>query len=150
MPMGEKMTLSVNNLERVSFKDGDVLFREGDQDFFFFIIESGQVEIFLNEEVSGKEIYLAVLGPGQPVGEFALVVKKARSASARAKGAVSAVKIYEDAYNKLLKDLPDWAFSLIQSLIERIRTTDEMLRKNQSEDTLTLETIEDILKRSES
>jgi CPA1 family monovalent cation:H+ antiporter len=136
----------LNGLERVIFDAGDLLFSEGDKSYFFFIIEQGEVEVFLPKTKSTPEVHLATLSEGYPVGEFALVVKKTRSASARAKTPCTAIKISEDSYKTLLKELPAWSISVIQSLIERLRKTDEMLRDQSVQKALMLAQIEKILK----
>jgi len=136
---------TLSGLERVIFDTGDLLFSEGDQSYFFFIIEHGEVDVFLPKTNTTPEVHLATLNEGSPVGEFALVTKKARSASARAKTPCTAIKISEASYNKLLKDLPSWSISVIQSLIERLRRTDEMLRDQSVRKALVLSQIEKIL-----
>jgi len=91
------------DLERVAFKPGDFLFVEGEQSYFFMMIEEGEVEILLKDPTDPrKEITVAQIGPGQPIGEFALVVNKPRSATARAKTAGSAIKISKEGYDHLL------------------------------------------------
>jgi CRP-like cAMP-binding protein len=136
---------TLSSLERVIFDTGDLLFSEGDHSYFFFIIEHGEVEIFLPASGNTPEVHLANLSEGNPVGEFALVVQKTRSASARAKTPCTAIKISESAYNKLLKELPSWSISVIQSLIERLRRTDEMLRDQSVRKALVMSQIEKIL-----
>lgn len=64
------------------FRAGDLIFREGDQGNFAYIIEEGQVEIWT--ELQGDRRSLNVLQPGSLFGELALVDSKPRSASASA------------------------------------------------------------------
>jgi len=140
----------LEHLERVQFRAGDLLFKEDEQSFFFYIIEEGTVEIFLTDPANPHdEIFIATLGPGQPLGEFALIAKKPRSATARAVTACTAVKISEVAYEHLLTELPDWALSLIKSLVERLLLTDEKLRASPANSTITKTEIELILNSAE-
>lgn len=139
------MTSSLDGLEKVVFEKGDLLFSEGDQSYFFFIIQEGEVDVFLPKTKEAEEVQLATLGPGQPVGEFALVVKKSRSASAKAKTPCTAMKISEDAYKQLLKELPPWSISVMESLIERLRRTDGMLRDQRIQKALMISKIEQII-----
>jgi CRP-like cAMP-binding protein len=137
---------SIDSLQRVQFRAGDCLFREGEQSYFFYMIEEGKVDVVLgNPQDKNQEIHLATIESGQPVGEFALIAKQPRSATARAKTDVSVIKISEEAYQALLKDLPEWALSLLSSLIERIRKTDEMLRHAKFRDEDTNEKIQMII-----
>lgn len=140
------MTTTLDDLERIEFKKGEYLFREGEQSFHFFMIEEGNVEIILqNPNNVGEGLRVATLGPGQPVGEFALITKQPRSATARARTDCRAVKISGEGYQELLKQLPEWAMSLIASLIDRLRTTDDKIRKSQFRDEATRSEIFNIL-----
>jgi CRP/FNR family transcriptional regulator, cyclic AMP receptor protein len=117
----------LESLEKVEFKPGQVLFNENDESFFFFIIQEGSVEVFKTDE-SGKIIPLAIAGEGQALGEFAMVAKKSRSASARALTKVVAVKVSENAYQTLLDELPSWALAMIEGLVERLRQADDIIK----------------------
>lgn len=61
---------------------GEWIFREGDPVDHAFVIETGMVEITLTHD--GTVETLAHLGPGELLGEMALIDGRARSASARA------------------------------------------------------------------
>ncbi|MDP7038435.1 MAG: cyclic nucleotide-binding domain-containing protein, partial [Myxococcota bacterium] len=67
-----------------SFEPDEFLLRQGDESREVFIIESGRVEILVQEEDTEKMHALATLGPGDCVGEVALLDSEPRSASARA------------------------------------------------------------------
>lgn len=67
---------------RKSLKEGDVLFREGDTGAEIFIIESGKIRI--TKQADGKRVVLAELGPGESVGEMAILLSKPRTATAEA------------------------------------------------------------------
>jgi diguanylate cyclase len=72
---------SDNRFER-RLKAGEWIFREGEPGDCAFVIESGHVEITHGQD-GGSET-LAHLGPGEILGEMALIDGRARSASARA------------------------------------------------------------------
>jgi len=62
------------------FPAGDVLFREGDSGEVMFVIQSGAVRI--SKSISGEDKVLAVLGPGEFLGEMAILNGKPRTATA--------------------------------------------------------------------
>lgn len=64
------------------FRAGDLIFSEGDQGNYAYIVEEGQVEIWT--ELQGDRRSLNILQPGSLFGELALVDSKPRSASASA------------------------------------------------------------------
>lgn len=119
---------SADGIDVVEFSAGDYLFHEGEAGFHFFIIQSGDVEVFKTKPEGGK-IPLAVVSAGTSLGEFAMLDKQPRSATARAITDVTAAKISEKAYDELLKELPDWAIIVMTALVQRLRFTNELVQK---------------------
>ncbi len=119
------MEISMEGIERVNFKKNDLLIKEGDTGFFFYIIQEGEVEVF-RPSSRGKEKRLNVLKEGQALGEFALVSNQARSASARALTDGFAYKVSEENYKQLLADLPGWAVAVMSGLIDRLQKNNEI------------------------
>jgi diguanylate cyclase len=70
------------SLDRIAIPKGTLLFAEGDVGSSAYLIGAGSVEIFLLRE--GAEVILAVRGPGEIIGEMAIIDNRPRSASARA------------------------------------------------------------------
>ncbi|HSN99064.1 MAG TPA: cyclic nucleotide-binding domain-containing protein, partial [Candidatus Nanopelagicales bacterium] len=56
------------------YQPGDVLFNEGESGDVMFVIQSGAVRI--TKEIAGEQKLLAVLGPGEFVGEMAILNAK--------------------------------------------------------------------------
>jgi CRP/FNR family cyclic AMP-dependent transcriptional regulator len=119
---------AANKIKPVRFSAGHILFRENDQSFHFYIIQEGEVEIFKTSD-DGSKVPLAVVTQGASIGEFAMIDRLPRSATAVALTEVSAVEVSEAAYRQLLEDLPDWAVSVMKALVERIRHTNEIIRR---------------------
>ena len=119
---------SADGIDVVEFTAGDYLFHEGEAGYHFFIIQSGDVEVFKTKPEGGK-IPLAVIGAGTSLGEFAMLDKQPRSATARAITDVTAAKISEKAYEELLQDLPDWAIAVMTALVQRLRFTNELVKQ---------------------
>ncbi len=119
------MGIFMDGIEKVTFKKGHIFFTEGDTGFFFFVIQDGEVEVY-RETLRGNK-HLDTLTEGQAFGEFALVSKEPRSATARAVTDGSAYKVSEENYKKLLGDLPGWATAILEGLIKRIRKTNEVM-----------------------
>ncbi|MCB0362806.1 MAG: cyclic nucleotide-binding domain-containing protein [Bdellovibrionales bacterium] len=126
--MNKKMD-NGEGLERVYHKAGELLFKEGDSSRHFYIVQKGQIEVF-RLGAKGEEIPLAVIDEGQSLGEFAMIDSSPRSASARCLTDVEAVLVQEEAYRYMLQKLPDWALSMMQGLISRIRETNEILKRH--------------------
>jgi CRP/FNR family cyclic AMP-dependent transcriptional regulator len=121
-------SFNLKNLKVINFKAGDLLFKEGDKGFAFYIIQEGKVEVFKTSE-EGKKVVIGTVESGQPLGEFAFVTQSPRSASARVVADGFAIEVSADAYKKLFAELPEWASAIIESLIERLKSTNHLLLK---------------------
>lgn len=64
------------------YKEGEIVFEEGDPGSGMYVIRSGGVRIFIREK-NGRESELAVLGPGDFFGETTLTAPALRTASVR-------------------------------------------------------------------
>src|SRR6185295_15205744 len=110
------------------FKPGDTLFREHDVGAFFYVIQQGQVEVYKTR--GDTKVPLAVLTPGQCVGEFSALDGKRRSATAIALTEVLAVRVNADTLDAQIRRNPGWFRTITFSLVERLRQTNEILRRN--------------------
>lgn len=115
-------------IEQVTFEPGEVLFFESEESYHFFVIESGEVEIY-KTNAEGEKIVLGVLSEGQSIGEFAMLDHKPRSATARAVSLVQAAKVSEEAYKELITELPEWAIAVMRGMIKRLRHTNDIIRR---------------------
>jgi CRP/FNR family cyclic AMP-dependent transcriptional regulator len=122
-------TASSAEIDQVSFKTGDILFKENELSYHFYIIQEGKVEIFKMGR-GGVKIPLAVVSEGSSLGEFAMIDRLPRSATARAITDVVAAKVSDIAYQQLLTELPEWAVSVMSALVERLRQTNEIVRRS--------------------
>lgn len=118
----------MSSISKESFKAGDFIFFEGDIETHFFIIESGEVSIFMKDK-KGQKIEVARLSEGETFGEFALIDKGARTASAQAVTPVKAMRISSEGYEMMLNDLPLWASSMLRSFSGRLKQMNLNLKK---------------------
>lgn len=123
-------------IKPIQFKAGDILFNENDESFHFYIIQKGQVEVYKTSP-AGQKVPLAVVHEGTSIGEFAMIDRLPRSATAQAITDVECVEVSETAYQQLLSDLPEWAVSVMKGLVERLRHTNEIVRRFQVSDEVT-------------
>jgi CRP-like cAMP-binding protein len=122
------------SIKIVTFSPGSFLFFENEHSYHFYVIQKGQVEIFKTGP-NGQKVLLATVGEGTSIGEFAMLDRQPRSATAQCLTEVQVALVSEDAYQKLIDDLPSWAFSVMKTLVERLRMANEIIRRSQSLDT---------------
>ncbi|WP_204376652.1 cyclic nucleotide-binding domain-containing protein [Methyloceanibacter marginalis] len=98
-----------------NFASGEVIFAEGCEGDFMYVVRSGEVEI----ERNGKVI--ETLSAGGIFGEMALIDGSARSATARAKTDAECAPINEKSFLFLVHETPFFAIAVMRTLAERLR-----------------------------
>lgn len=102
---------------RETYRDGEVLFRAGQQDMQFFVIKSGTVEIL---DVSGGEPRRVVLHqPGEFTGDVSHVTGGRAVVTAVARGDCEVFAIAPDTLRRILDDCPDLSDIILQAFIAR-------------------------------
>ncbi|HKW78713.1 MAG TPA: cyclic nucleotide-binding domain-containing protein [Candidatus Limnocylindria bacterium] len=108
-----------------TYQSGQEIIRQGDTGVGAFIIRSGKVDII--QEKDGKTTKLATLGPGDVIGEMALLDEFPRSATAKAVEPVTALGIQRWHFRGILESHPQLALALLPILSRRIRSAEGML-----------------------
>lgn len=109
-----------------SLPANSVVVSEGDQTDSMYIILSGRVKIYLNNE-DGKEVTLGIEGPGDYFGEMVLDGGR-RSASVMTVEPSQFSIIQKHDLEKYLRQNPDVALAIIRQLISRIRALSDNVR----------------------
>ena len=118
----------MSSITKESFKAGEFIFFEGDIESHFYIIEAGEILIFTKDK-TGQKIEIARLKEGETFGEFALIDKGSRTASAQAVTDCTMMKISSEGYEMMLGDLPTWASSMLTSFSSRLRQMNQALKE---------------------
>lgn len=107
------------------YSAGNVLFQEGDPVSNFSIVAEGWIEI-IQALGTEEERLLAVLGPGDFLGEISLLYQhRNRSASALAKTPVKLLEMSPLDFETLLRRQPLFAFRILEETSRRLRRTEE-------------------------
>ena len=107
---------------------GEKLFNIGEPGDSLYIVASGNVELFVKDN-TGTKIVLTVCGPGDIFGELSLFDGGARTASAVCLEETQLFELDRDDLLAFLRRHPDAALDLLSTMGNRIRSTDEMLRR---------------------
>lgn len=114
------------------FRDGEVIFREGDDSLAVFRVERGRVRLV--KAAAGGGVVLAVLGRGEMFGEMGILDGVARSAAALADGDTTLTVIPRAAFLDRLQNDPDLSLQVMTKLVQRLRAADERLARSQPAD----------------
>lgn len=102
----DERLLIAEQLEEVRYASGEFIIREGEAGDSFFIIDQGEVEVFVNSQ-SGNRKSLATLSVGDFFGEIALLTGERRTASVQATLDVRVFRLKKDSFKSVLETRPD-------------------------------------------
>ena len=112
---------------RRRFERGRTICAEGEPSKSMFILLSGRAKVQRSDS-EGKEVILAMLGPGEFFGEMSLIDEEPRSASVIALEATEVVSVGKDAFKSLLVQSPDMCASVMRGLVRRLREADRKIQ----------------------
>jgi signal transduction histidine kinase len=116
-------------IEEVRLPSGTELFAEGSEGDRAYIVREGEIEVF---KVSGARTVLIDVGrPGDVLGEMALIEKKPRMASARARTPCVLLAIDQAQFQALLASHASAAQAMFKTVISRWRSTEAVLRQSE-------------------
>jgi CRP-like cAMP-binding protein len=108
----------------VKFPDDAILVLQGDPGDGLYVLTAGMVKVTVAAE-SGTETMLAVRSRGDLIGEFAVLDGMPRTATARAVGAVSAIRISRARFAEFGQRYPAAQTTITRSLVAKMRAATE-------------------------
>jgi CRP/FNR family transcriptional regulator, cyclic AMP receptor protein len=106
-------------VDEVDEPAGTVLTHEGRHEGYFFVVVAGTVRI----ERGGRTIN--TLGPGDFLGEIALLDGGPRTATATAETACRLLSMRHEAFDDLLDESPSIRTAVLEAVGQRLRAMDE-------------------------
>jgi CRP/FNR family transcriptional regulator, cyclic AMP receptor protein len=104
-------------LSERTFAEGEAITTEGQSGVGFFVIEDGNATVSLKGEI------IRTLGPGDHVGEIALIDEGPRSATVTASTDVRCRGMAAWEFRSFVQEHPEVAWALLQTLASRFRDT---------------------------
>ena len=111
-------------LLKKTFEVGQTIFKEGEQGSEAYLVRSGYVAIWKAD--GARRIELATRGPGEIMGEMALIDDKPRSATVTAKTKVEAEVITRNDLKAMLSEAPEPVVLILHQLLTRLRDSNEL------------------------
>jgi uncharacterized membrane protein len=116
-------------LESVDSKAGAFLCRTGDEGDAMYLIERGKIRICVRA-TDGREVMLTELGRGDFFGEMALLDGQRRSADAVVAEDARLAVLSREHFLSFMRSNPNVALEMLTALANRLRRTDELLRRS--------------------
>lgn len=103
--------------DELDIREGTVLTREGRSAHEFFVLVKGTVRVTKD----GKK--LADLGPGDWLGEIALLTKAPRTATATATSPLLTLVIVDRDFRRIVTEIPSIAMKMLSGVADRMART---------------------------
>jgi uncharacterized membrane protein len=116
-------------LESIDCKAETSLFRAGDEGDAMYLIERGKVRICV-QATDGRDMTLTELGRGDFFGEMALLDGQRRSADAIVAEDARLAVLSREHFLSFVRSSPEVALELLTAFANRLRHTDELLRRS--------------------
>jgi CRP-like cAMP-binding protein len=116
-----------DGLERFArdFAAGTVLFEEGQPGDYMYVVQTGEVEI--RRVVGETERVLAILSPGEFLGEMAILNGRPRSATAVVRTPARLLVIEGKTFEAMLRARPEIALRIIKALALRLEASNQQV-----------------------
>ena len=109
-----------------SYNPGDVVFSEGDDGQYLFIIQEGSIEI--SKDMDGHKHVLSTLARGEFFGEMAIVTRVKRTATATAIDNVQMLAFDREAFQGMIEKNSRIALNVIDKLCRRLQHANTQIR----------------------
>jgi CRP-like cAMP-binding protein len=106
----------------VDVSAGTILFEQGQPGNQMYVVLEGSIEVMVN----GRPVEKA--GPGDLVGEMALIDSRGRSATAVATMQSRVAPVSQDRFLYMVQQTPYFAVHVMKLLVERLRRADRAVR----------------------
>jgi CRP/FNR family transcriptional regulator, cyclic AMP receptor protein len=117
--------LSTGSLRR-NYPRGRTIVAEGEPSQSLYILLSGRAKVQRSDS-EGKEVILAVIGPGEFFGEMSLIDDAPRSASVITLESSDFMAINKDNFKAMLLQNTDIGMQIMRGLVRRLREADKKI-----------------------
>jgi CRP/FNR family transcriptional regulator, cyclic AMP receptor protein len=114
----------VHRVRHRTYRPNEVIFREGEPAATLFVIDRGQVKLSTMAP-SGRELLIAILGPGQIFGELEMFDGGPRGMTARARDDVQVFVVTKHLVQAILRTRPAFVRRLLELMARRLHRADQ-------------------------
>ncbi len=125
-----KLKLMAFASERVTYKAGQVLFKQGERGDAAFIVLHGTADVLIN--ANNGPLRVASLSENEIIGEIAILCDIPRTATVEAATELTTLKITADLFFRMIMDFPEMGVEVMRVLAHRLEQTTAQLREVQA------------------
>jgi CRP-like cAMP-binding protein len=120
-----KLKLLAFTSERMTFKAGDTLFKQGEAGDSAYVIIGGEADVIV--DTPKGPLTVAKLKRNDIVGEIAILCDVPRTATVQAASRLEAMVIAKDLFFRLIMEFPQMAVEIMRELARRLDATNRKL-----------------------
>jgi len=120
-----KLKLLAFTSERMTFKSGDTLFKQGEPGDSAYVIIDGEANVIV--DTPKGPLTVAKLKRNDIVGEIAILCDVPRTATIQAATKLEAMVIAKDLFFRLVMEFPQMAVEIMRELARRLDATNRKL-----------------------
>jgi CRP/FNR family transcriptional regulator, cyclic AMP receptor protein len=122
----DQLKVLVRAIVRRSFARSVAIINAGDPTDSLYIVISGRLKVLMSD-AQGREVILAILGPGEFFGEMGLLDDSPRSASVVTLEPCELLTISKTAFKHSLSENFDLSLIVMRGLVKRLREADQKI-----------------------
>lgn len=124
----DKELLKISPLfEKLSFKNNDYIFMEGDPSEWFYLVAKERVKI-IKHTLMGKDIILEIMSPGDVFGGVAVLDKRPYPASAQSMEPAAVIRIRRQNLLRIIEEYPVLKLEIAKYFSGKLRDAHETLK----------------------
>ncbi|MBW8904156.1 MAG: cyclic nucleotide-binding domain-containing protein [Betaproteobacteria bacterium] len=122
----EQLRMLTTMVTRRSASRNTTIMSSGDATDSLYIVLSGRLKVMMSDS-EGKEVILAILGPGEFFGEMGLIDDEPRSASVVSIEPCELLSIAKRDFKRVISENSEMAMSVMRGLVRRLREADRKI-----------------------
>ena len=108
------------------YRRGEIIVEHGRKSNALFILLTGRARV-LTSDSRGREVILAVLQPGDYVGEMSLIDNEPHSATVRAEVQTDMLVLGRAEFARCLPENSSLSYAILRGLVQRLRNADRQI-----------------------
>ncbi|PPE65631.1 Crp/Fnr family transcriptional regulator [Caldimonas caldifontis] len=108
------------------FRRGEIIVEQGRKSNALFILLTGRARV-LTADSRGREVILAMLHPGDYVGEMSLIDNEPHSATVRAEVQTDVLVLGRTEFARCLPENSSLSYAIMRGLVARLRAADRQI-----------------------
>jgi CRP/FNR family cyclic AMP-dependent transcriptional regulator len=123
---GEQAQAVAEGVVKRRYRRGEVIVEQGTKSNALFILLTGRARV-VTADSRGREVILAVLQPGDYLGEMSLIDNEPHSATVRAEVQCDALVLGRPEFTRCLPENSSLSSAIMRGLVSRLRAADRQI-----------------------